>query len=108
MFFSITLQAFSKENCRPLQLDGVQYLRIQIHNLDDDLVPALLYLLKGVPNMISLYIESWPVRSNTDSNVSLIICLLLISLINSYCISLISIILGSHVYFCLGLESRFC
>ncbi|XP_040367311.1 uncharacterized protein LOC121050628 [Rosa chinensis] len=41
-------------------LDGTTYLGVHIKSLTDDLVPAMVSLLRGVPNLKTLYINSYP------------------------------------------------
>nr|XP_011465807.1 PREDICTED: uncharacterized protein LOC105351909 [Fragaria vesca subsp. vesca] len=42
------------------QLDEVTYLSMHIMSLSDDLVPAMISLLKGMPNLSTLYLKSYP------------------------------------------------
>ncbi|PQP92438.1 F-box/FBD/LRR-repeat protein [Prunus yedoensis var. nudiflora] len=40
--------------------DDISYLGMHIESLDDDIVPAMVSLLRGMPNLKTLYIKSDP------------------------------------------------
>ncbi|CAN6716989.1 unnamed protein product [Malus baccata var. baccata] len=53
-----TMKALFKEVSMPLPFDNVSYLGLRITSLSDDLVPAMVSLLRGISNLNTLQIES--------------------------------------------------
>ncbi|KAM1093419.1 hypothetical protein ACFX2I_008572 [Malus domestica] len=53
-----TIKALFKEVSMPLPFDNVSYLGLRITSLSDDLVPAMVSLLRGISNLNTLQIES--------------------------------------------------
>lgn len=56
-FALTTLQALFKEGFLHARLDNLSYLRMNIKGFTDDLVLAVASLLKGMPNLCTLYIS---------------------------------------------------
>ncbi|KAM5559441.1 F-box/LRR-repeat protein [Rosa sericea] len=54
----MTMKAVFKEGSKPLPLDEISNLGIHIYGLDDDLVPAMVSLLRGMTNLNTLWITS--------------------------------------------------
>ncbi|XP_004303554.1 PREDICTED: uncharacterized protein LOC101303343 [Fragaria vesca subsp. vesca] len=65
-----TIKAAYKEECMLAQLDHVWYLQINIGSFTDDLVPAVICLLKGIPELCSLHIWYKPTELDPKSNTS--------------------------------------
>ncbi|KAM5573158.1 F-box/FBD/LRR-repeat protein [Rosa sericea] len=55
-----TIKVLLREGSMHAPLDGTIYLGMHIMNLTDDLVPAMVSLLRGMPNLKTLYINSYP------------------------------------------------
>ncbi|XP_062025511.1 uncharacterized protein LOC133741811 [Rosa rugosa] len=54
------IKVLLREGSMHAPLDGTTYLGVHIKSLTDDLVPAMVSLLRGVPNLKTLYINSYP------------------------------------------------
>lgn len=57
-FMFIILQALFREGHIPAQFDDISYLGMNIRSLDDDVVPAMVSLMKGMPNLNTLNLKS--------------------------------------------------
>ena len=57
-FIFIILQALFREGHIPEQFDDISYLGMNIGSLDDDVVPAMVSLMKGMPNLNTLNLKS--------------------------------------------------
>ncbi|KAI5325794.1 hypothetical protein L3X38_034868 [Prunus dulcis] len=55
-----TIEAFKEGSMAAPRLDNICKLKARTRNLDDDLVPALVSLLRGMPNLKILYISTNP------------------------------------------------
>ena len=54
------LQLLLRERSMLPPFDDVTYMNMHIMNLTEDLVPAMVSLLKGMPHLNTLYIDSYP------------------------------------------------
>lgn len=70
MFSFMILQAFFKKGSGPLPLDNVHHLCMHVGYFLDDVVPSMVSLLKGIPNLSTLYIKSFPIFIYLGSKVS--------------------------------------
>ena len=57
---NVILQLLLREGSMHAPLDATTYLGLHIMSLTDDLVPAMASLLRGMPNLKTLYINSYP------------------------------------------------
>ncbi|KAM2624459.1 hypothetical protein TB1_031434 [Malus domestica] len=55
-----TTQALFREGSMQLQFDDISYLSLHAGGVFDDLVPAMVSLLRGMPNLKTLHINSYP------------------------------------------------
>ncbi|PRQ18430.1 putative F-box domain, leucine-rich repeat domain, L domain-containing protein [Rosa chinensis] len=55
-----TTKVLLREGLVHAPLDDITYLSMHIMSLTDDLVPAMVSLLRGMPNLSTLYIKSYP------------------------------------------------
>ncbi|KAK9927743.1 hypothetical protein M0R45_024912 [Rubus argutus] len=55
-----TTKVLLREGSVHAPLDYITYLSMHIMSLTDDLVPAMVSLLRGMPNLSTLYINSYP------------------------------------------------
>ncbi|XP_004301725.1 PREDICTED: F-box/LRR-repeat protein 13-like isoform X2 [Fragaria vesca subsp. vesca] len=55
-----TIKVLLREGSLHAPLDGTTYLGMHVKSLSDDLVPAMVSLLRGMPNLKTLYINSYP------------------------------------------------
>ncbi|KAK9921290.1 hypothetical protein M0R45_029807 [Rubus argutus] len=53
-----TAKALVREGHLPSQFDDISYLGMNIRSLDDDVVPAMVSLMKGMPNLNTLNLKS--------------------------------------------------
>ncbi|PRQ43965.1 putative F-box domain, leucine-rich repeat domain, L domain-containing protein [Rosa chinensis] len=65
-----TIQAAYREECVQAQLDETWYLQMNIGSFTDDLVPAVVSLLRGTPELCTLYIRYKPTSLDPKSNTS--------------------------------------
>lgn len=78
LFMFIILQALFREGHIPAQFDDISYLAMNITSWDDDVVSAMVSLMKGMPNLNTLNL-----KSNHSINVpkpEVLACALCISL----------------------------
>lgn len=54
------MQALFREGSMQLQFDDISYLSLHAGGVFDDLVPAMVSLLGGMPNLKTLHINSYP------------------------------------------------
>jgi hypothetical protein len=64
------LQAAYREEPMQAQLDEIWYLQMNIGRFTDELVPAVVSLLRGTPNLCTLYMRYKPTSHDSNSNVS--------------------------------------
>ncbi|KAL6141734.1 hypothetical protein ACLB2K_060021 [Fragaria x ananassa] len=65
-----TIKAACKEERVQVQLDEVWYLQMKIGSFTDDLVPAVVCLLRGTPELCTLYIRYKPTSLDPKYNTS--------------------------------------
>lgn len=56
----IILQALLREGSMPAPFDDISYLGVHIESLVDDIVPTMVSLLRGMPNLKTLYVKCDP------------------------------------------------
>ncbi|CAN6562054.1 unnamed protein product [Malus baccata var. baccata] len=61
-----SLYVLFTEGSRPAPLDDIRYLGLHLRSLNNELVPAVVSLLRGVPNLNTLNIESGRGRRETN------------------------------------------
>ncbi|KAM1157675.1 hypothetical protein FF1_028246 [Malus domestica] len=61
-----TIKVLFTEGSRPGPLDDIRYLGLHLRSLNNELVPAVVSLLRGVPNLNTLNIESGRGRRETN------------------------------------------
>ncbi|PRQ44089.1 putative F-box domain, FBD domain, leucine-rich repeat domain, L domain-containing protein [Rosa chinensis] len=64
------LKALFQKGSRPAPLDNVRHLCIHVGYMLDDVVPAMVSILKGIPNLSTLYIKSFPIFIHLGSKSS--------------------------------------
>lgn len=64
------LQASYQEGSIPASFDNVSSLHIHIKSFGDELVPAVVSLFKGMPNLCTLYINSKRPLYGNENDVS--------------------------------------
>lgn len=65
-----TIKAAYREEPMQAQLDEIWYLQMNIGSLTDELVPAVVSLLRGTPNLCTLYMRYKPTSQDPNSNTS--------------------------------------
>ncbi|XP_004305634.1 PREDICTED: putative F-box/FBD/LRR-repeat protein At5g44950-like [Fragaria vesca subsp. vesca] len=65
-----TLKALFQKGSRPAALDNVRHLCMHVGYMLDDVTPAMLSILKGIPNLSTLYIKSYPLFFHDASESS--------------------------------------
>ncbi|KAM2065221.1 hypothetical protein EV1_028001 [Malus domestica] len=61
-----TIKVLFTEGSRPAPLDDIRYLGLHLRSLNNELVPAVVSLLRGVPSLNTLNIESGRGRRETN------------------------------------------
>ncbi|KAM5559376.1 F-box/FBD/LRR-repeat protein [Rosa sericea] len=64
------LKALFQKGSRPAPLDNVRHLCMHVGYMLDDVVPAMVSILKGIPNLSTLYIKSFPIFIHLGSKSS--------------------------------------
>ncbi|KAL6175905.1 hypothetical protein ACLB2K_052543 [Fragaria x ananassa] len=55
-----TIKVLLREGSLHAPLDGTTYLGMHVKSLSDDLVPAMVSVLRGMPNLKTLYLNFYP------------------------------------------------
>ena len=64
------LQVLLREGSLHAPLDGTTYLGMHVKSLSDDLVPAMVSVLRGMPNLKTLYLNFYPSLNVAKPKVS--------------------------------------
>lgn len=65
----MTLQALFREESMHALFDNLYYLYMSMLSCSDELVPAVVSLLRGMPNLCTLSISYWDLWSSRDPEV---------------------------------------
>lgn len=70
----VILQVLLRQGSMHAQFDDISYLSMHTRSLTDDLVPAMVSLLRGMPNLNTLYLNSHPSLNRRKPKVSFGFC----------------------------------